>query len=128
MKPLRKHLKLIALFVAVIFLMQSCSAYKAVDYETAVKSGKYVLVTLKDNESYQFLKIYEKDNQLIGIANINSKTTKNFNNKPITANSKYYYYILNKDEILKLEQIPPPSASATALDILIQFIIIIPIS
>ena len=129
MKKLRKHLKLIALFLAVTFLLQSCSVYKTVEYETAVKSGKKVKVTLNDNKSYKFIKIFEQDSELIGVANksnsarINKGTASNINVKPESENSKYKNYSLNKDEILKLKQVSPiPSILATIVFIPIVFI------
>ena len=99
MKPLHKHLKLIALLLSATFLVQSCKVYKAVDYETAITSGKKVKLKLTDNNSYKFLKIYEENNQLIGVANVKSRTTKNFKNELFVANSVYNYYILNKENI-----------------------------
>lgn len=108
MKAIRKHIKLISLLLSLIFILYSCNAYvKPVNYETAIKSGKKVKVTMVDKTSYKFTKIYEQDNQLIGLVNAKSRTAKKLNKEVFTENDMFKYFILNEDEILKLNQISP---------------------
>ncbi len=108
MKAIRKHIKLISLLLSLIFILYSCNAYvKPVNYETAIKSGKKVKVTMVDKTSYKFTKIYEQDNQLIGLVNAKSRTAKKLNKEVFTENDIFKYFILNEDEILKLDQISP---------------------
>ena len=106
MKTIRKHLKLISPFLSLIFILYSCNAYvKPVNYETAINSGKKVKVTMADKTSYKFTKIYEQDNQLIGLAKVKSRTSKKLNKEAFSENDNYKYFLLNKDEILKFKQI-----------------------
>ena len=51
MKPLRKHLKLIALFLSVTFLAQSCNVYtyKPTTVDEVVKSGFANKIKVKTN-------------------------------------------------------------------------------
>ncbi len=108
MKAIRKHIKLISLLLSLIFILYSCNAYvKPVNYETAIKSGKKVKVTMVDKTSYKFTKVYEQDNQLIGLVNAKSRTAKKLNKEVFTENDMFKYFILNEDEILKLNQISP---------------------
>ena len=60
MKALRRHLKQIALFLAVIFLMQSCKVYtyKSITLEEAVKFDyNKVKVKSRNNKTYRFDKL-----------------------------------------------------------------------
>jgi len=108
MKAIRKHLKLISPLLILIFILYSCKAYiLPVNYETAINSGKKVKVTMVDKTSYKFTKIYEQDNQLIGLTKVKSRTSKKLNNEVFSENSTYKYFLLNEDEILKLNQISP---------------------
>lgn len=108
MKTLRKHLKLISPLLSLLFILYSCNAYvKPVNYETAINSGKKVKVRMVDKTSYKFSEIYEQDNQLIGVAKLKSRTAKKLNNEVFSENETYKYFLLNEDEILKLNQISP---------------------
>jgi len=106
MKKIRKHLKLISPLLSLIFILYSCTAYvKPVNYETAINSGKKIKVTMVDKTSYKFTKIYEQDNQLIGLTHLNSRTSKKLNNEVLSENDTFKYFLLNEDEILKLNEI-----------------------
>ena len=108
MKNTRKYLKLISPLLSLIFILYSCKAYvKPVNYETAINSGKKVKVTMVDKTSYKFTKIYEQDNQLIGLTKVKSRTAKKLNNEVFSENDTYKYFLLNEDEILKFKQISP---------------------
>ena len=108
MKTIRKHLKLISPLLSLIFILYSCNAYvKPVNYETAINSGKKVKVTMLDKTSYKFTKIYEEDNQLIGLAKLKSRTSKKLNKEVFSENDNYKYFLLNEEEILKFKQISP---------------------
>jgi hypothetical protein len=116
MKTIRKHLRLISPLLSLIFIIYSCNVYvKPVDYETAINSGKKVKVTSVDKTSYKFTKIYEQDNQLIGLADVESRTAKKLKNKILSENDMFKYYILNKDEILKLNQISPVASVLSSI-------------
>jgi hypothetical protein len=58
-----------------------------------------------DKTSYKFTKIYEQDNQLIGLAKVKSRTSKKLNKEVFSENDNYKYFLSNKDEILKFKQI-----------------------
>jgi len=58
-----------------------------------------------DKTSYKFTKIYEQDNQLIGLTHLDSRTSKKLNREVLSENDTYKYFLLNKDEILKLNKI-----------------------
>ena len=67
MKPLRKHLKPIALFLAVIFLAQSCKIYdKPVSVSEAASIRKPVKIIGNSDKEYVFKKIFYENNQLFG--------------------------------------------------------------
>lgn len=108
MKTIRKHLELISPLLSLLFILNSCNAYvKPVNYKTAISSGKKVKITMVDKTSYKFAKIYEQDNQLIGLVNAKSSTAKKLKNEILSENNIYKYFILNKDKILELNQISP---------------------
>ena len=108
MKTTRRYLKLISLLLSLVFILYSCNAYvKPVNYQTAINSGKKVKVTMVEKTSYKFTKIYEQDNQLIGLAKVKSRTSKKLNKEVFSENDNYRYFLLNEDEILKLKQISP---------------------
>ena len=108
MKAIRKQIKLISLLLSLIFIIYRFNDdVKPVNYETAIKSGKKVKVTMVDKTSYKFTKVYEQDNQLIGLVNAKSRTAKKLNKEVFTENDMFKYFILNEDEILKLNQISP---------------------
>ena len=85
MKPLCKHLKRIALFLAITFLVQSCKVYtyKPTSVNDAVKSGfaRKVKVKTNSNETFIFDRLEHKDGVYYGIAKKESATAKNLSNQ-----------------------------------------------
>ena len=94
MKPPRKHIKLIALFLAVTFLVQSCKVYKykATTLDEVVKAPKYQKIKVKTglNQSYEFIKLVRENGRLYGLAKIQSETARKLKNQ-IIENSAYDY-------------------------------------
>jgi hypothetical protein len=62
MKPLRKHLKLIALFLTVTFLVQSCTVYryKVATTKDAVSSGDRVKFDIDLSDLIEVFKAVRK--------------------------------------------------------------------
>ena len=103
MKPLRKHLKPIALFLAVTFLVQSCKVYtyKATTVDAAINTDfKEVKVKSNNGETYRFDKLEEKDGVYYAIAKKNSKIAKKLVNQ-ITYKDEFKYVkiLLNEEQL-----------------------------
>jgi hypothetical protein len=109
MKPLRKYLKPIALFLAVTFLVQSCSVYhkrtttvdKAViaSKKTRLKSHKNVKVKSFANEIYKFNLLIKEEGKVYGIAHKKSKTAKALSNQIVQYQSDNVKILLTKDQV-----------------------------
>jgi len=106
-KPLRKHLKLIALILSVTVLLQSCSVYtyKPTTVVDAVNSGFAYTIKVKsiNNESYTFAKLEKENEQIYGIVKKKSRTASILSNQ-ITEIGVYNYdnvKILLKEEQFK---------------------------
>jgi hypothetical protein len=104
MKPLRKQLKLIAQLLIVTTILKSCSVYESypTSLDVAVNSNKTVKVKLNNDDTYEFIKLVKDDeNQLYGIAPVNSKTSIALSNKIVEAksNNLYVEILLEVDEI-----------------------------
>ena len=78
MKTIRKHLKLIALFLSVVFLLQSCKVYQAktVMLDEAIQSSGRVKVNSYRNDKYKFEQLIIEDGKLYGITKKKSLTAK----------------------------------------------------
>ena len=106
MKPLRKHLKGIALFLATIFLLQSCSVYSyepsRID-EAVNDSNKGVKVKSENNETYIFTDLEKIGEDHFGIALKNSKTAKKLSGQ-ITYEDEFEYVkiLLKKEQLNKV--------------------------
>ena len=103
MKPLRKHLKLIALFLAVTFLVQSCNVYtyKPTTVDEAVKTNLVKVKTKsKNSETYRFNDLENINNAYYGIAHKNSKTAKKLSDQITNEDEFNYVKILLKEEQL----------------------------
>lgn len=104
MKALRRHLKQIALFLAVIFLMQSCKVYtyKSITLEEAVKFDyNKVKVKSRNNKTYRFDKLEKKDGVHYGTALKNSKTAKKLSDQITYKDEFSYVKILIKEHQLR---------------------------
>ena len=107
MKPLRKQLKLIAQLLIVTTILQSCSVYESypTSLDMAVNSTKMVKVKLNNDETYEFIRLVKDDeNQLYGIAPINSKTSISLSNK-IAESESHNRYVKIPLEVDKIKGI-----------------------
>jgi hypothetical protein len=85
-------------------ILQSCSVYESypTSLDVAVNSTKMVKVKLNNDETYEFIRLVRDDeNQLYGIAPVNSKTSIALSNKIAEAksNNLYVQILLEVDEI-----------------------------
>ena len=104
MKPLDKHLKPIALFLALIFLVSSCRVYhsKTVSVDEAVQSSKRIKVNSYNNEIFKFKQFQKEDGRLYGITRKNSYTAKKLSHQILGENiDRKYVNILLPDTLLK---------------------------
>jgi hypothetical protein len=104
MKPLHKQLILITQLLIITTILQSCSVYESypTSLDVAVNSTKMVKVKLNNDETYEFIRLVRDDeNQLYGIAPVNSKTSIALSNKIAEAksNNLYVQILLEVDEI-----------------------------
>ena len=127
MKPLRKHLKLIALFLAVTFLVQSCKVYKypQATLEEAVKSNDKVKVNSNTNEKYIFTQLEKNNGQYYGITKSNSTTAKLLSDQ-ITYQDEFNYVkiLLNDEQLRDVYVKKHDKALSTIVSILVPVIII----
>jgi len=126
MKPLRKHLKPIALFLAVTFLVQSCKVYHSgtVSVDEAISSQKRVKVKSNDNETYRFKKLDKNNGKLYGVAHRNSDAAHYLSSNIIdNTNGGKYVDILIPDKFISKIQLHNKSLS-TVLTVLLPIIAI----
>ena len=112
MKPLRKYLKPIALFLAVTFLMQSCVVYASniVSLEQAAKSELQVKITKKNGEKRRFARVVlDKNGQFYG---------KKFVNTVRPSNT----FLIDKDNIVAVQ--PQDKKTSTILNIAVPLVIV----
>ena len=102
MKPLRKHLKPIALILALTFLIQSCRVnaytYKPITVDDAVKSGfayKTKVKTFSDR-TYVFVKVEWENEKIIGL----KRQKKGFIKIPVETNQIKEIYNKREDRTL----------------------------
>ena len=112
MKPLRRHLKLIALFLAVTFLMQSCSVcnYKPTTLDNALKTyksttidgtvkGKCIKTKVKtQHRTYVFTKMEKENEQVFGY----EKRNTGYNKIPLEQFQTIEIYTQRKDKTLSI--------------------------
>jgi hypothetical protein len=110
MKPLREHLKPIALFLVVTFLMQSCvtiyhSKSATID-EALMVSKKERSNTLKNikvksstNRVYKFKSLTKEDGQIYGIAHKNWKSSKFLFNQIVQYQDEKVKILLTTDQV-----------------------------
>lgn len=68
MKEIKKGLKVIAIFLSGLILLQSCSAYKIpVILQQAAQEEKAVKVITDDDDSYKYKYIVYEDGQFYGV-------------------------------------------------------------
>ncbi len=106
MKPLHKHVKRIALFLAVIFLLPSCKVYtyKLTTVDEAVNIDyKMVKVKSGNDETYIFTNLEKIGEDHFGIALKNSRTAKKFYEQ-ITYEDEFDYVkiLLKKEQVNKV--------------------------
>ena len=111
MKALRKHLKLIALFLAVTFLVQSCKVYQkrtaTIDQaliaskKTMVKTKTFKNIKVKSStkEVYKFKYFIKEENKIFGIAHKNWKTSKVLSNQIVQYQHDNVKILLTKEQI-----------------------------
>ena len=127
MKILRKHLKLISLFLSFTFLLQSCKVYQSrtVSADEASQSNKRIKVNSIRNDTYKFEELRKEDDKLYGIVKKKSSTAKHlsFQSYEEIDNGKYVKILL-PDNIVKEIHLQNKTMS-TVLNIAIPFLIII---
>ncbi len=70
MKKIKKRLKVIALFLSGLILLQSCSTYKtSITLEQAAQQEKAVKIITVDEETYKYKYIVYEDGQFYGVKN-----------------------------------------------------------
>ena len=68
MRKLKKSLKVIALFLSGLILLQSCSTYKSpVTLQQAAEEEKAVKIVTVDDDSYKYKYIVYEDGELFGV-------------------------------------------------------------
>lgn len=75
---MKRHLKAVASFLALLILIQGCSIYKSVSapYEEAMKHNAKVRVKYPDQFAVKFNRIEIIDDDLYGVKKVNGKTVK----------------------------------------------------
>lgn len=126
MKPIRKHLKAIAIFLAIIFLVSSCKVYhsKTVSVDEAVYSSKWVRVKAHDGETYRFKKLEKTKGKLVGVLLRNSDDAYYLTSYIIdSTNSGKNVHILIPDAFISKIQLQNKELS-TVLSIVIPVLVI----
>lgn len=106
MKPLRKHLKLIALLLSFAILMQSCNIYlKTQSVEQAISKRKAVKIKTINNQKYKFKRLIFEGDKLYGIAKTDSETSLLLKDKIVSlANDPTYVQIdISEIQISRVE-------------------------
>ncbi|SNR82365.1 hypothetical protein [Lutibacter flavus] len=104
MQKNKSNLKLIALVLSMVLLLQSCKAYqnKTVTTEDALLTSKGIKVKTFNNETYQFESLRKEDGKLYGIAKRKSETAKKLIDRIIVDNpSSKFVKILLPDDFVK---------------------------
>jgi len=77
-KPLRKHLKRIALLLSVAVMLHSCNIYKSrvSTVEEAVESKRRVKIKSETHPTYKFKQLISDGEKLYGVARNKTRTAK----------------------------------------------------
>jgi len=105
MKTIRQHLKLISLFLAITFFIQSCSVYHTSDVtidEAIVSNNKVKLISTQD--SYVFQDLQRENGNIYGITKKNSTTAKSLSSQITedTKNSKLVKILLTNEQLKRI--------------------------
>ncbi len=87
MKKIKKRLRVIALFLSGLILLQSCSAYKTpITLEQAAQQEKAVKIITVDDDTYKYKYIVYEDGQFYGVKNNPGEVVKfPINSEEVTA-------------------------------------------
>ena len=104
-KPL---LKIISIFLTVLFLLQSCKVYdsKTITIEQAIQRESKVKLKLNDNEPYYFNKLVMENNKLFGFSSFTNSTTEYLDilGFEIIKDGKYSKILLQENLIKEIHQ------------------------
>ena len=94
-----KHLKLIALLLSFLVLIQSCTVYQKTPstVDEAVKSKKQVKVVTQTKESYQFNRLEIENNNIYGVSSMKSSTAEKLSDQIVEKVDKRTVRILLND-------------------------------
>jgi ABC-type uncharacterized transport system auxiliary subunit len=103
MNPQPKSLKLIALLLSVMVLMQGCIVYesKPTTIDTALQKGKPVKVISPNSKTLKFRRIEKEGGQMYGFAHWSTKTAKTLSDQIVAKpkNSMYVKIKLDDNQI-----------------------------
>ena len=119
-------IKLIALMLSIVVLMQSCRVYHSatVSVDEAISSQKRVKVKSNDNETYRIKKLDKNNGKLYGVAHLNSDAAHYLSSYLIdNTNGGKYVDILIPDKFISKIQLHNKSLS-TVLTVLLPIIAI----
>lgn len=106
MKTIKKHVRLVSLFLAVIIFFQSCSVYqsKTASIDEAVQFKHKIKLVINSDETYEFKELQKENDNIYGIARKNSDTAKHLNKQIVEEieNQKYVKILLTKDQLNKI--------------------------
>ncbi|MEN8125433.1 MAG: hypothetical protein ABFR32_09920 [Bacteroidota bacterium] len=111
------------MFLICLITLQSCSVYhsKLVAVDEAIQSERKVKVKTNTNDTYTFKKLQIKDEQLYGITNKNSTTSKKLSEQVVAdnINSKEVSIILPDDTFkeIRIKNNSMPTVLSVALPI-----------
>lgn len=130
MKTIRKHLKLISLFLSITFFIQSCSVYRtnSVTIDDAIASNNKVKL-ISTQDTYEFQDLQRENGNIYGIAKKNSITAKSLSSQITddTKNSKFVKILLTNEQLenIHLENKTMSTLSIIAIPIVVVGIIAI---
>jgi len=78
MKTIRKHLRLVSLFLAITFFIQSCRVYHSstASIDEAVQSNNKIKLVSVSDDTYIFQELQRENGNIYGITKRNSPTAK----------------------------------------------------
>ncbi len=126
MKPLRKHLKLIALLLSVAVMLQSCNIYKSrvSTIEEAVESKRRVKIKSETHPTYKFKQLISDGEKLYGVAHDKTRTAKILKDQIVsTANNPTYVQImLSNSQIGEIHELNRPMSILLPIIILVVLV------
>jgi len=126
MKPLRKHLKLIALLLSVAVMLQSCNIYKSrvSTIEEAVESKRRVIIKSETHPTYKFKQLISDGEKLYGVAHDKTRTAKILKDQIVsTANNPTYVQImLSNSQIGEIHELNRPMSILLPIIILVVLV------